>query len=82
MDNHANVTGAMTFTTAEKIRILCKRRNMTLARLAHLTGQSRTNLSNKLARNNLSEKDLVCIARALGCEYFSGFKLLDTEELL
>lgn len=70
----------MDITTAEKIKILLGRRNMTLGSLAEKTGQSRQNLSNKLARNNFSENELKKIAKALNCEYRSTFYLPDTQE--
>ena len=52
----------MGITTGEKIRVLMKRRNMTLQGLADLTGQSRQNLSNKLRKDNFSDNDLKKIA--------------------
>ena len=57
----------MGITTGEKIRVLMKRRNMTLQALADLTGQSRQNLSNKLRKDNFSDNDLKKIAEVLDC---------------
>ena len=42
----------MPITIGEKIKIILGRRNMTLAQLAELTGQSRQNMSNKMSRDN------------------------------
>ncbi|MBQ7092120.1 MAG: helix-turn-helix transcriptional regulator, partial [Clostridia bacterium] len=72
----------MEFTTAEKINIICKKRDMTLTQLAEATGQTRQNLSNKLKRDNFSEKEIKKIAEALNCTYLTAFKLNDTEEIL
>jgi transcriptional regulator with XRE-family HTH domain len=70
----------MDITTSEKIRILLRRRNMTLSALAEKTGQSRQNLSNKMARDNFSQAELKTIAEALNCQYRSTFYLKDTGE--
>ena len=58
----------MNLTMGEKIRVILKRRGMTVAQLADLTNQTRQNLSNKLTRDNFQEKDIEAIAEALGCE--------------
>ena len=71
----------MTTTTAEKIRILAKRTDKSMGDLADATGQSRQNLSNKLSRGNLSEKDIVALAEAMGCEVNIVFTLPDGSEL-
>ena len=67
-------------TVGEKIKIILKRRNMTLAQLAEKIGQSRQNLSNKMSRDNFSEKELYSIAQALNCSYIANFKMNDTGE--
>ncbi len=59
----------MVLTLGEKIKIVMKRRGMTITTLAEKTGQTRQNLSNKLARDNFTEKEITEIARALDCEY-------------
>ena len=53
---------------------------MTLGQLAEKTGQSRQNLSNKINRDNFTEKDLQLIATALDCTYQAKFILNDTGE--
>lgn len=69
-------------TMGEKIHIMMKRRNMTVAELAKRTGQSKQNLYGKLNRDNFSERDLHKIAAALDCTYFCGFKMEDTGETI
>lgn len=70
----------MNLTTSEKIKILLNRRNMTLSQLADKTGQTRQNLSNKISRDNFSEKELKKIAAALDCKVQTIFTLNDTNE--
>lgn len=70
----------MPLTMGEKIKIILKRRNMTLAQLAEKTGQSRQNMSNKMSRDNFTEKDLKEIATALDCTFTVGFIMNDTGE--
>lgn len=54
---------------ALKIRVILLERHMTLKELAEKIGTSGNNLSNKLARDNFSEKELHEIADALNCDY-------------
>jgi transcriptional regulator with XRE-family HTH domain len=56
------------------------RRGMTLAKLAEKTGQSQPNMSNKMKRDNFSEKEIKDIAIALNCTFDSVFRMNDTEE--
>lgn len=70
----------MAITMGEKIRIILGRRNMTIAQLAAKTGQTRQNMSNKMARDNFSEKDLLTIAEALNCTFDAHFIMNDTNE--
>lgn len=70
----------MSISMGEKVKIVLKRRNMTLGELAEITSQSRQNLSNKLTRDNFSEKELMQIATALNCTYHASFTLNDTGE--
>ena len=68
----------MYYTMAEKIRIALHRRNMTLADLAKALDTSRQNVSNKLSRDNFTEKELLEIASALNCTYKATFIMNDT----
>lgn len=70
----------MPLSMGEKIKIVLKRRNMTLGELAEKTTQSRQNLSNKMSRDNFSEKELLQIANVLDCTYQAGFIMNDTGE--
>lgn len=70
----------MNLTMGEKIRIILKRRGMTVAQLAEKTGQTRQNLSNKMTRDNFSEKELRQIAEALDCELEAYLIMKDTGE--
>lgn len=69
----------MPFTMGEKIRILAKRKKVTISELATLIDTTNQNLSNKLTRDNFSEKELKQIAEALGCR-FEGFFIFDDGE--
>lgn len=63
----------MELTFGEQIKIILKRKNMTIRQLAELmevqTGKpmSRQNLTQKLNRDNFQEQDMKEIAQALGC---------------
>jgi transcriptional regulator with XRE-family HTH domain len=70
----------MVLTMGEKIKIILNRRNITLAQLAESIGQSRQNLSNKMSRDNFTEKELYIIANALNCSFLARFKMNDTGE--
>ena len=70
----------MPLTLGEKIRIILNRRGLTMAQLAEQTGQSRQNMSNKMNRDNFSEKELYAIANALNCTFEAGFIMNDTGE--
>jgi len=71
----------MPITVAEKIRIIMNRRNVTMTKLAELTGQTRQNLSNKFARGNFTEEDINKMAEALGCSVDVRFILPDGSEV-
>ena len=63
---------------ALKIKIIHLERNMNIKELAEKLGTTGNNLSNKLARDNLSEKDLRAIAEALNCDYDGIFTFRDS----
>jgi transcriptional regulator with XRE-family HTH domain len=69
----------VTLSMAEKIRIILKRKKMTISELAAAIGTSNQNLSNKLARDNFSEQELHEIAKAFHCHY-EGFFIFDDGE--
>ena len=61
-----------------KIKTILLERNMTIKELAGKIGITGNNLSNKLSRDNFSEKELHDIANALNCEYNGIFTYRDT----
>ena len=69
----------MALSMSEKIRILLKRKKMTISELAIAIETSNQNLSNKLSRDNFSEHELHKIAKAFGCN-FEGFFIFDNNE--
>ena len=72
----------MSLSMGEKIKVVLKRRNMTLGDLAEKTSQSRQNLSNKMSRDNFTERELQTIAAALNCSYTASFTMNDTGEVV
>lgn len=70
----------MPLTMGEKIKIILNRRNMTISQLAERLGQSRQNMSNKMSRDNFTEKEISAIAEALECTYRATFTMNDTGE--
>ena len=70
----------MPLTMGEKIRIVLKRRKLTLGILAERLGQSRQNLSNKMQRDNFPEAEILRIAEILNCTYTAQLIMNDTGE--
>lgn len=70
----------MAISFGEKIKIILKRKNMTIGELAEKTGQTRQNLSNKFSRDNFSEKEIREFAEILDCEFDFYFTIKDTNE--
>lgn len=56
----------MYMTAGEKLRALMGRQKMSMGEMAEKTEQSRQNLSNKMKRDDFSEKEIVKMAAALG----------------
>lgn len=71
----------LSLTMAEKIRVILKRKNLTLAELAERLDISKQNLNSKMKRDNFSQNELKEIARALEIEYVSKFILEDNTEI-
>lgn len=67
---------------AEKIRILLVKQKMTVTDLAKQLEMSQSNLSNKLSRDNFTEKELNNIANALNCSFKGSFIINDTNEVI
>lgn len=65
---------------SEKIRIALVKRKISITELAARLGTSQSNLSNKLKRDNFSEKELNQIAEILDCDFKGVFVMKDTGE--
>lgn len=65
---------------SEKIRILLIKRKMTMSELADKIETTPQNLSNKLSRDNFTEKEMKAISIALGCTVEISFILDETGE--
>lgn len=63
---------------AIKIKTILWERKMTIKELAEKIGTNGNNLSNKLSRDNFSEKELHQIANALECDYEGVFTMRDS----
>ena len=72
----------MNMSIGEKIKVMMKRRSMTMTKLAATIGQSRQNLTNKMKRDNFTEEETRTIAEALGCSVSITFTMQDTGETL
>jgi len=62
----------MNLTMGEKLRILLKRKNVTIKELSARLETTNQNMANKLKRDNFSTSELIEIAKALDCE-FEGY---------
>ena len=67
---------------AKKIRTILLERDMTIEELAETIATNGNNLSNKLARDNCSEKELRDIAEELDCDYDGIFTLRDSGKIV
>ncbi len=65
---------------SEKIRIALVKRKISVTELANSLNTSQSNLSNKLKRDNFSEKELNQIADILNCDFKGIFVMRDTKE--
>lgn len=72
----------MQLSFREKIKIILKRRNMSVNDLADALGTSRQNLSNKLKRDNFREQEIIEILDVLNCTYKTTIIFNDTGEEL
>lgn len=67
-------------TISEKIRLLARRRGLTITALAGKIGMTRQNLNVKLKNDNFTIKELQEIAVVLNCSYETVFVMNDTGE--
>ena len=65
-------------STAKKIKLLLVERDMTMTALAEKLNTGKSNLSQKMQRDNFSEKELKEIAEVLNCDYDIVFTMKDT----
>jgi transcriptional regulator with XRE-family HTH domain len=65
---------------AKKIKLLLVERDMTMTDLAEKLNTGKSNLSQKMQRNNFSEKELKEIAEVLNCDYDIVFTMKDTRK--
>lgn len=65
---------------SEKIRILLIKRKITMSELADKIEITPQNLSNKLSRDNFSEREMQEISKALGCNLNISFQMEETGE--
>lgn len=72
----------MSLSFSEKVKIILSRRNMTITDLATALETSRQNLTNKLARDNFHEKEMIEISSKLNCSYKGLLIMNDTGEEL
>ena len=72
----------MECSAGEKIRIILNRRRMSITELSQKIGTSRQNLTNKLSRDNFSEKEMQDIAKVLNCTVNTQFTMNDTGETI
>lgn len=57
----------MEMKAGEKIKVLMKRKGISMGDMADGTGQTRQNLSNKMKRDDFSESEIRKMAAVLGC---------------
>ena len=65
-------------SVAKKIKLLLVERDMTMTDLAEKLDTGKSNLSQKMKRDNFSENELKQIAEALDCDYNIVFTMKDT----
>ena len=75
-----SLKGGCCMGTAGKIRVLLIKRNMKIKDLAESLGYRQRNFSNKLKKDDFSEKELRQIAEILDCEFEMTFTMKDTGE--
>lgn len=68
-------------TTAEQIKVLCVRMNISISELARRIGNSPQNFSAKLKRGTITDKELTQIADVLNITYEQTFTLPNGEKI-
>ena len=68
-------------TTAEQIKVLCVRMDISISELARRIGQSPQNFSAKLKRGTITDTEHVKIADTLNISYEQSFILSNGEKI-
>ncbi len=68
-------------TTAEQIKVLCVRMNISISELARRIGNSPQNFSAKLKRGTITDRELTQIADVLNITYEQTFTLPNGEKI-
>ncbi|HEM3610720.1 TPA: helix-turn-helix transcriptional regulator [Streptococcus suis] len=68
-------------TTAEMIKELCKRMNITVSELARRIGQTPQNFNKKLKRETVTLDELKDITDVLGVKFVQAFILPEGDEI-
>ena len=68
-------------TISEQIRVLCVRRNISVAELARRLGKTPQSFNSKLKRESFTIKDLEEIADATGTSFKRNYILPNGEEI-
>ena len=68
-------------TTAEQIKVLCVRMDISISELARRIGQSPQNFSAKLKRGTITDTELVKITDTLNISYEQSFILSNGEKI-
>lgn len=79
-NNRKNMKGVLAVTISEKIRLLARRRGLTITALAGKIEMTRQNLNVKLKNNNFTTHELQKIAVVLNCTFDTVFTMNDTGE--
>jgi len=65
--------------TSDMIRVLCEKKNISIAELSRRIGQTPQNFNKKLKRGTVSSEEMIVIADALDVGYEQAFVLEDGE---
>lgn len=72
----------MELTTSERIKLIIKRKGLSIKGLTEHFKCSRQNINQKMSRNNWTEADLRTIAEYMGCKLQINFVDSETGESL
>jgi DNA-binding Xre family transcriptional regulator len=72
----------MQLSATDKIRIIMIKQGLNNPDLGKLLGVTKQSIGVKLNKNNLSEKELQELCKALNCSYQITFTMNDTREII